>query len=468
MTRLNRIMRTFGVHRTRLPLHRWWGGAVRLAGATALIAWGLLAPAGATDFSDAMRVSSPARRIELLRRSAWPYQDFLAQVELGSHYASERDFIEAFVWYYVATTNLRFQGTSHPALEQVKKSIYNTAHPRRSELFKVLSKNDLHEAFNRITYVITCRGASGFVYMGERHDERVRSPIKHGSKVKGRGGGRFDPFIGLRKTSGAKIDVRSGLPTSHVDALTYYILADRQGHPYAATLIANLKGYLLKVKQLTQPTITAIMAEASRKADEWIPPFEVYADGQYSDLCPIDGRREHALLRVHEIKVGQIQKALKALGFYYGPIDHEFGPGMKDAISHFQDRHGHFATGHLTALQTVRVIQRAALQNHAPSQTTLGYMYACGIGVVADEVRARSWFERAYKQRYALAAFNLGVLLQSKNKPEKCAPKYAYRKIAKDDNAADRYLHDAALWGFKPVADDLRYRLNHPPKHRHH
>ena len=92
----------------------------------------------------------------------------------------------------------------------------------------------------------------------------------------------------------------------------------------------------------------------------------------------------------------------------------------------------------------MRLIQTAAIKGDAPSQNALGVMYAKGIGVVRNFVRAQYWFQKAADQRYGAALYHLGVLY--KKGPDGIKP---------DLNRANDYFTSSALAGFKPTMNQL-------------
>ena len=56
--------------------------------------------------------------------------------------------------------------------------------------------------------------------------------------------------------------------------------------------------------------------------------------------------------------------------------------------------------------------RKAAIQNYASAQETLGWMHLQGKGVKKNEADAAKWFRLAADQRYASAQNNLGMLFE--------------------------------------------------------
>ncbi len=451
--------------------------AVLLAGVLAgLIGLcGAVTPAHA-DFVDAMNAVKPERQHRLLRRAAWTEHDVMAQAELCRRYSdgkgSSADPIEAYVWCYMASVNLRLLGTSKDAIERFKSDVYATAYQKRSQMFDRLSTPDRAEAFNRITYIFACRGPSGFARLGELYDPSVK---RVGLAATDREP-EFDLLKIFREAERAPVVRKAAgdLARNPLEAMTFYYLAELAGHPYATDLRQKLEFYLLRTRDLPNSQVTSMGQLAHERAKAWIPPFEVYANGiagplgRYTDECPVNGRWELALHRIEDLRPRNIQFALKALRFYTGPIDDDIGGYTLSAIEDFQGANFWYPSGRLRPYELVMLIRLAALSGDEHSQTTLGYMYACGVGVPADEYRAVRWYEEAYRQRSALAAYNLGVLLNPSDKSKKCAPKADYRKVPDDQPKSNAYYEDAARWGIGHLSDAVLQRLDNPTLHHHH
>jgi TPR repeat protein len=87
--------------------------------------------------------------------------------------------------------------------------------------------------------------------------------------------------------------------------------------------------------------------------------------------------------------------------------------------------------------EAVRWFRKAAEQNHAEAENSLGSCYACGQGVAKDEVEAAKWYRKAAERGNAHAQCNLGVSYdtgQGVAKDEVEALKW-YRKAAEQGNA---------------------------------
>ncbi len=90
-------------------------------------------------------------------------------------------------------------------------------------------------------------------------------------------------------------------------------------------------------------------------------------------------------------------------------------------------------------LEAVKWFRKAAEQNHAPSQFTLGFCYDFGRGVAEDEVEAVKWYRKAAEQNDANAQFSLGVY-------------YAFgRGVAKDEVEAVKWVWRAAEQNCAPA-----------------
>ena len=192
---------------------------------------------------------------------------------------------------------------------------------------------------------------------------------------------------------------------NNIDALTYYLLASKEGHPIARLLLGDLISQI----GLTDPTIEL----AEIKAERWQPPFEYYPGGY--DFYPVGNRDDwatdwtsaeslwalsDALERIDsELNDQHIVHALRVLSYYKG--------NKKTAIKRFQAEIVEEQTGQLSSLQVVRLMQRAADTGDAISQVRLGIMYGNGWGVPASAERAKFWFGLAAKQDSVNAHYNL-------------------------------------------------------------
>lgn len=62
---------------------------------------------------------------------------------------------------------------------------------------------------------------------------------------------------------------------------------------------------------------------------------------KYQDQLAKDKRRQSTLVR-------RLQAALQTLGFYYGRIDGDFGPGTEEALAAYQQAKGFYSTNFIT------------------------------------------------------------------------------------------------------------------------
>jgi TPR repeat protein len=504
------------------------------------------------DYTDAMSEKDPRRQQMLLRQAAWQDKDPLAQAELCRRYSSGgpglADPIEAYVWCSIASYNTALEGVSAQALQRQYEQVFGTGYAKRSAMYRRLRTAQRTEAHQRINYILSCRGASGLVALGElyhpfmagnrgnvaqsgsgadyQEDLRLKriwlqdagfqyfngyfNHYFENSKSNDSGfsatkllglkskntarNGFVPPFPPLGRSASYRggsdggdngasrpnftpndiasaFEDGSELPRNAIEALTFYILAERAGHPFARELSDQLEREL--TASLGNPgDVQVIRKDAEVAADLWMPPFEVYAngaegrDGRYSDECPVNGQRESALYRMSELDTRDEQHALKWLQFYKGDIDNQSGPGTRGAARDFQLANNWYGNGRLTDYQRSMLIRMAAVAGDTKSQETLGFMYACGIGVAPDEVRASHWYTEAYDQGSALAAYNLGLLYQAENATNSClGPNKAntsLRKVKPDPNRAERYIRRAVAWGFESVDQAFRRRFDLP------
>jgi TPR repeat protein len=92
----------------------------------------------------------------------------------------------------------------------------------------------------------------------------------------------------------------------------------------------------------------------------------------------------------------------------------------------------------------VHLIQTAAQRGDASSQNTLGVMYAKGVGVPLNYVRAAYWFTKSGDQRFGAALYHLGVLY-----------KVGPNGIRQDLSKANDLFTASALAGFRPTMNQL-------------
>jgi TPR repeat protein len=195
------------------------------------------------------------------------------------------------------------------------------------------------------------------------------------------------------------------------EALTYFLIAQNLGHPLAAAYVANERAAL---KYNTDAA--RLIADAEKRARFWTAPYEYYpgitAKGElHSDESLPSVEARLALRRVREIPLSSIVEALDFRG--YRMLPRLCGPPpvcLNRATTQFQTANNWEPTGYLSPVQTVRLIQMAAVDGDAIAQDRLGIMYAKGIGVEQNFVRAEKWFIKAANQRYPDALFNLSVL----------------------------------------------------------
>ncbi len=246
---------------------------------------------------------------------------------------------------------------------------------------------------------------------------------------------------------------------SAIEAMVFYQLADRAGHPIAKTYVEALKGYNgdYATGSDQKPQNSDVLAKA--KALRWLAPFEFYAAetrlrGEtpsglvHSDECMINSRRAQALALGEKLIPQQIRRdMLQFLGFYRGD-------DLTRAIAKYQDFLGDPQTGNLTPVQLTRLIQIGAVRGYARAQRCLGVMYVKGIGVVTDFVRAEKWLLAAAEQGDGEAMYALSELYTQ-----------GADGIDKSEDRAVRYRQGSASAGFTPVkAEFLRLLETVPAK----
>lgn len=206
--------------------------------------------------------------------------------------------------------------------------------------------------------------------------------------------------------------VSSVFLTNDAEALTYFLVAQNLGHPIAGAYVTNQRAAI----RYNNADPAHIIADAEKRARFWDAPYEYYpgvtAKGElHSDESLPSYEQRAALRRIREIPFTALVEALDFRGYKMHP--HLCGAPpvcFGHAVAQFQTALNWEPTGFLNQIQTVRLIQMAAVDGDAIAQDRLGIMYAKGIGVPQNFVRAEKWFIKAANQRYPDALFNLSVL----------------------------------------------------------
>lgn len=200
--------------------------------------------------------------------------------------------------------------------------------------------------------------------------------------------------------------------SSDSEALTYFQIAVAMGHPLANAYASAERSTI----KYNDPDAARTISDAEKRARFWTPPFEFYPGATsggmpHSDESLPSLEQRMALSRIRELPPRAILEALDFRG-YTRPAKLCGLPPVcfKKGVVQFQAAMGWEPNGFLTAPQTVRLIQMAAVDGDAIAQDRLGIMYAKGIGVQQNFVRAEKWFVKSANQRFPDALFNLYVL----------------------------------------------------------
>ncbi len=463
-----------------LQRHNVWQPKMGFIGAFVLLAAAIVIalsinPARA-DFADGERAfqrGDYTRAIKLWRRAAWQEDDLYSQLELGDLYSQgklvNRDYVEAYVWYYLASVNTTALGLT-PSAYKLRKIKMAEALEKRNRSYLPMVPQERAEARDRIVYILASRGAEGFFKLGEIFDERracqrgqkyneekelvTTGPdseveVKEGmalivySRTMVRGteaspysseNSRWDeehifyvpdpnnPNI-IRPCDARHHEslymTEDGIAPNNAEALSYYILAAGKGHPIAADLRSEMTAFMNGTGGGASTGSVAISSRiiesAKRRAANWRPPFERYP-GNHSDESEGDSDREDALARIGELDLRWLQKAMAALGIYKGEADNEWGQQTADSMKEYQRMIGAPITRsmtedhNLTAEQKIRLIKTVAARGNKEIQNVLGSMYYYGIGEPVNYSSAQIWFERSADQLYPYALYNLGVM----------------------------------------------------------
>lgn len=475
-------------------------GAALVAVGFSLASFALPAAADYTDGVIAANKISLETAIRIWRKSAWQEDDFLSEIKLGDIYGDERgdnrfgDPVEAYVWYYLASASTRIEDhIGDPNARRVISNDFHRALNEQQKLMLLMNADQREQARNRIVYILSCRGADGYIRLGQIHstlltqDEGWRqggdygeapndSPMTYGGlsgvwhsqrDFRDRALHEYDTGDAANARRMMGISNSSVIVPSDGEALVYFHIADNMGHPLAREYLRSLDASVRAAKWLGP----RISQEAVEKAKYWFPPYEFYPTGDaasgvpHTDECTMGIDRQRALAVVDAaVPFRAVQQALWFLGLTSTPSSRwGNGPGPIEfkAIARFQATLGDAPNGHLEPLQVVRLIQTAAIRGDASSQNTLGVMYAKGIGVPLNYVRAAYWFSKSGDQRYAAALYHLGVLY--KKGPD---------GIRQDLSKANDYFTASAIAGFRPTMNQLSELLDNadagPHREGHH
>ncbi|MBS0469567.1 MAG: sel1 repeat family protein [Proteobacteria bacterium] len=392
----------------------------------------LIQPAAAVDYADgnfALNHISLEAAVRIWRKAAWQNNDFLAQAKLGDIYDNASDSryydpVEAYVWYFLAARNRTARrGYWDDEAADIIGARRARAWAKQGEILLTLSTEERVQARNRIVYILSCRGAEGFIDLGRI--TRTNNDDDDGWRRGRRGGGSYNND--------------SAIVPNDADALIYFHIADALGSPLGRAYLNPVEG------DLRRSAIGAKLVEKqARDFHFWFPPYEFYPEGDapggvpLSDECLPNLEHQRALILASAIPAPAGLHALAFLGFR--------GRG---AIAQFQASLAEEPSDRLTAAELVRAIQMAAQNGDAESQNTLGVMYSKGTGVVINYARAEYWFQKAADQRYAAALYHLGVLY-----------KVGPPGIDQDLHKANDYMTSSALAGFRPTMNQLGALLN--------
>ena len=429
------------------------------------------------------------------------------------------DPVEAFVWYFKAGRNSAIFDHLHldPAADAVVNRLVAADVDSRA-IYRNLLQDERIDARNRVTYIESCRGGDGYILLGQLHDPFIaqrhqsqgapltgvtdqpfwRRPVGRGSGLlpprstpapspypttsggtgyPGSSTSRFgadywgnklcnsSEWLGWMTPSSSCSRYATGegtsgvFPTSVIEAMVFYQLADRAGHPIAKAYIDSLKNWPDNGGGDKAQTPDVL---AKGKAQRWLAPFEFYAaETRYrgetpsglvhSDECSVNARRAQALALGERLIPHPIRRdLLQFLGFFRG----DGGREMARAISKYQDFLGDPQTGQFTPIQLTRIVQIGAVRGYARAQRVLGIMYVKGIGVVTDFVRAEKWLLAAAEQGDGEAMYALSELYTQ-----------GADGVEKSEDRANRFRQGAAQAGFQPVrAEFLRILESAPVK----
>jgi len=250
----------------------------------------------------------------------------------------------------------------------------------------------------------------------------------------------------------------TGVDKNNAKALTMYALAKARGVGAAS----------IAYEELEQLMTSSEIKSASEKIVEWQPPLPEEHTGKTPQQKELERtkkeleelRLQQALGAIADIDVELIQRALRSLGLYFGPVDNAMGKGTRDAIRRFQysrvsadadltdEEKEAVKTGVLTARQTVQLFEAAAKEGHPMSQYVLGVMHVRGIGVIQDGDEALNWLKKAAGADLAIAHYALGVIYRDSTP--------GLNPVQPDKAKAAIHFARADSLGYRPAGEALR------------
>jgi hypothetical protein len=332
----------------------------------------------------ASRAQSTADLLGHLRRQAWQNDDFWAEVELGNRYGNASDpnydRVEAYVWDYLATINGRV--SSEHSSYQVAQDLDDTRgglESKMSGISVLLSAEERDDVRNRITYILACRGPSGFAQLGDLYAPWTPA---------GNGGGGYSAV--------------SLLEQNDHDALMFYQRAEIAAAGVSPIYAEYRSSYESYLRYNRASGAEDIIHSAENDAQRWHPPFQFYPKGYarggipLTDECAWTEDARSSNEDVQSLAPLAIQRALWTLHFLTFDPTHPLppqSPAYIDAVRRFE-RHEHIPeTGELNAAKTLRLFQLAATTGDAAGAISLAKMYVLGIFVDANAVEGEHLLE---------------------------------------------------------------------------
>ena len=196
----------------------------------------------------------------------------------------------------------------------------------------------------------------------------------------------------------------------------------------------------------------AFGAQASILAQRRVQAHTVQCPMSAQSLALISRRDAVRSLTTEAISLRMRQAALKALGYYSGPVDGAYGPDTRLAVRGLQRELGYDETGSLTPRQTTQLVCHAAQTARDPAmQNVLGIMHMMGLGVEQNIDLGMEWLDTAASRGDADANYNLALI----HGTGAVFASYRLCAIPQSPERADAYLREAAQLGHS-IASNLR------------
>jgi TPR repeat protein len=140
------------------------------------------------DYADGYRTEQALKlpdAVKVWRQEAWRQDDFFSQVRLGDLYSNNQsfapagesgknpgfqDFVEAYVWYFMALRpDHSYRADDTPSSTDTIYNVRSNALRNAENIYDNLTFEQKLETRARLIYILSSRGAEGFITLGRLH-----------------------------------------------------------------------------------------------------------------------------------------------------------------------------------------------------------------------------------------------------------------------------------------------------------